>query len=215
MRWWYGRIGIGSGDGGRGTIPRVSRGILLVAAMLLAACADSGTAPTEPDPWFPLAQGATWTYAPVDELFGEPFRWRVTDVAGDTVVLDRPAGASHPGPVILIDGGDAIDLVLPGGDVGTFYRFGRDDPWVHRDPWECDDGSTWLVVPEDDPVVTPAGTFRETIRVERRSTANCTDAGTMMEWWAPGVGLVRWEELNAYARGPLVFELTNWSGQGS
>ena len=33
----------------------------------------------------------------------------------------------------------------------------------------------------------------------------------MVEWWAPNVGLVRWEELNFYAGGPIRFELISYA----
>jgi len=40
--------------------------------------------------------------------------------------------------------------------------------------------------------------------------SNCADAGTMVEWWAPGVGLVRWDELNYYAGGPITIYLKSY-----
>ncbi len=39
----------------------------------------------------------------------------------------------------------------------------------------------------------------------------CTDAGTTMEWWALGVGLVRWDELNFYAGTPIRFLLVDYA----
>lgn len=35
-------------------------------------------------------------------------------------------------------------------------------------------------------------------------------AGTTIEWWAPGVGLVAWEELAYYGDGPARCELTGY-----
>ncbi|MEJ2215473.1 MAG: hypothetical protein P8099_02545 [Gemmatimonadota bacterium] len=159
----------------------------VVACGILSGCQTA----TEPDNlrYFPLAVGNTWTYAPENPMYGEPFQWRVTARRGDTVSLARPAAASHPGPVTLLDRTDEVELLLDAG-FGPFYRFSPGASWVHRDLWECDDGATFAVVVEPDAVVTPAGTFTDCIRIERRTTAACTDAGTTMEWWAPGVGLV-------------------------
>ena len=81
---------------------------------------------------------------------------------------------------------------------------------MHRDPWECDDGAVLVAVEEPDTVVTPGGAFPDCIRIERTTPASCSDAGTTTEWWAPGVGLVKWEELNFYAGGPLTFRLVSY-----
>lgn len=182
----------------------------VVWIVALAGC-EGGTGPGPIPDYFPLAAGNRWTYAPEDPWFGAPFEWRVTGRQGDTVRIARPEGGSHPGPVTLLADGLDVDLLLEDGAVVPFYRFDVGASWSHRDPWECDDGATLTAVREPDPVVVPAGTFSGTLRVERRTTASCTDAGTMIEWWAPDVGLVRWEELNYYAGGPLVFELVDYS----
>lgn len=185
------------------------RGGVLVLALALggamAGCADTGTEPQDPD-YLPLAVGNTWTYAPESPVFGEAFTWTVTSRTADMVTLARPAGGSHPGPVRLLVERRAVDLLTDDGpalhslfEAGVF--------WTRHDPWECDDGATFGGQFDPEPVTTPAGTFEGTLRIERRTTASCTDAGTMVEWWAPGVGLVKWEELNFYAGGPLAFYL--------
>lgn len=94
---------------------------------------------------------------------------------------------------------------------GPYYRFVVGASWTHRDGWDCDDGSRWVAVLEPAPVVTPAGTFLHCLRLERRTSATCDDAGTMTEWWAPNVGLVRWDELNFFAGGPLTYHLVDYT----
>ena len=125
-------------------------------------------------------------------------------------MLARPSGGSHPGPVRLLDRFDRIDLLLGDESPVPFYRFSAGASWEHRDSWECDDGPTLVVLEEPSPIVTPAGTFSQTIHIERQTPATCADAGTTKEWWAPNVGLVQWEELNFYAGGPLTFYLTDY-----
>ncbi len=180
------------------------------AALALVGCTDT----TEPGAglrYFPLEVGNRWTYAPEDPAFGDPFEWVVTERHGDTVALARPAGPSHPGPVTLLDREDGIDLLVAGESFAPFYRFDAGAAWTHRDPWECDDAAVFTAVEETEPIVTPAGTFEHTLRIERRTTAICDDAGTVMEWWAPNVGLVRWDELNFWAGGPLSYYLTSYA----
>jgi hypothetical protein len=188
--------------------------IAVLGIGLLTGCADDGTGPDPDARYLPLAVGNTWTYAPADPQFGDPVEWRVTARSGDTVTLSRPPGASHSGTVTVVDRVEAIDLLRDGTDAGTMVRFVAGSAWLRPDPWECDDGAEWAAVEETNPIETPAGTFVNTLRIERRTPASCTDAGTMMEWWAPGVGLVRWEELNFYAGGPVAFELVSYSVDG-
>jgi len=185
---------------------------LILAALVLVGCSDSGTGPQNLGVVFPLREGNTWTYASEDPQLGESFQWEVTGRSADTVTLSRPWAGSHPGPVTLIDKEDSIEIILGGGRAWPLYRFQRGSTWIRHDPWDCDDRSEWVAMEEEEPIVTPAGTFHNTLRLERRTSANCTDAGTMIEWWAPGVGLVRWEELNFYAGGPLGFELVAYGG---
>jgi hypothetical protein len=111
--------------------------------------------------------------------------------------------------VSLLDETATVRLFLQDVGFEDLYSFSPGASWTRRDPWECDDGSEWVAVQETEPVETPAGTFHDVLRLERRSQATCSDAGTMYEWWARGVGLVRWEELNFYAGGPLTFPLTS------
>lgn len=185
----------------RGAIPFIGLG-------LLVGC---GTEPGESLQYFPLTVGNTWTYAPEDPFYGQPVDWVVTERQGDTVALVRPFGLSHAGPVTLLDHRDGVELFMADEGFVPFYRFSAGASWVHRDPWDCDDDAEMVVVEETDTVITPAGTFRNLLRIERRTPASCADAGTMVEWWAPNVGLVRWEELNFYAGGPIRFELISYA----
>lgn len=186
-------------------------GVLVIGLGVLGGCGDGPTDPNENVRYFPLTVGNTWTYAPEESVFGEPFQWRVAERRGDTVTVVRPSGASHSGSVTLLDRRMELDVFLDDEDAVPFYRFTTGGSWLHRDKWECDDGSRWVVAEEENPITTPAGTFLSTVRIERLSTATCADAGTMIEWWARDVGLVRWEELNFYAGGPLTYNLVSYS----
>jgi hypothetical protein len=176
-------------------------------------CNENSTTPeTEPSlSYFPLELGNAWVYTPEDTIFGLPFQWNVTYRNKDTVIVDRQfTFGSHGGILKLIDHRRAIDIVINNHQASSFYLFILDSVWNRRDLWECDDSSQWSFVKETNPIVTPAGTFSNCIRLERKSNLICADAGTMVEWWAPGVGLVRWDELNYYAGGPITIYLKRY-----
>lgn len=185
--------------------------VVVLGIALAGGCSRTGTGPTEQPRYFPLTVGNTWTYAPEDPMYGQSFEWRVTERTGDTVTVVRPPGGSHAGTVTLLDRLDQVELLLGDNGYVPFYEFAAGTSWVHRDPWECDDGAELMAVEEPNPIITPAGTFQHTVRIERRTTASCADAGTMVEWWAPDVGLVQWQELNFYAGGPLTYQLISYA----
>jgi hypothetical protein len=183
-----------------------------VTGLTFGACSESSTGPEELGVVFPLQVGNTWTYEAENPQLADPLHWEVTGRHADTVILSRPQGDAYTGPLTLVDSQDEIEIVLGQMAPQPLYRFKPGASWIRHDPWECDDGSEWTAVREDESIETPAGTFHNTIRLERRSTATCADAGTMFEWWAPGVGLVRWEELNFWNEGTLAFELASFGG---
>jgi hypothetical protein len=155
--------------------------------------------------------GNTWTYVPADTFFGQSFTWEVVFRKGDTVTLNRPFSGPHGGTITLIDRQKEVDILLDSNDRALFYRFKIGEIWARRDPWECDDRSKWEFTNELNPIITPAGTFSNCIRLERKSAIPCVDAGTIVEWWAPGIGLVRWDELNFYVGGPLTIYLKKYN----
>lgn len=188
--------------------------ILCTTSLTHTSCNEKTTnPPTEQQlAYFPLTVGNTWTYIPEDTLLGLPFKWEVINRKGDTVTLTRTyLLGSHGGIISIIDRHNEIDILLHDHGVVPFYRFTIGTMWVHRDTWECDDSSSWVAVRELNPIVTPAGNFSGCIRIERRTGSPCPDAGTVYEWWAPGVGLVRWDELNYYVGGPLTIYLKSYS----
>jgi len=183
--------------------------IIFGFSVTLTRCEEEST--VQSISYFPLAVGNSWTYAPSDTFYSQPFQFQLTERNGDTVKLVRPPGQSHSGTVTLLDHCDEIDLLLGNQGFVPFYRFTVNNSWLRCDTWECDDSSRWIVVTEPNPIITPAGIFSNCIRIERQSTTPCPDAGTMFEWWAPGVGLVKWDELNYYAGGPLSFYLIDYT----
>jgi len=112
---------------------------------------------------------------------------------------------------MMLDRHNEIDVLFGNQGAVPFYRFTVGAMWVHRDTWECDDSSGLVAVAEPNPIITPAGTFTRCVRIERRTAIPCADAGTVVEWWAPDVGLVRWDELNFYVSGPLTIYLKSYS----
>jgi hypothetical protein len=180
--------------------------------LLSPGCKDESTNPiTNKTPvYFPLSLGNTWTYAPADTFYGLPFEWEVTERQGDTATLVRPVRPGHSGTIRLLENENNIDIILNNQNLPN-YRFKESEMWVHRDNWECDDSASYIVIKETDTIITPAGKFTDCLRIERRSSIPCLDAGTIVEWWAPNVGLVRWDEMNFYVGGPLIIYLVDYN----
>lgn len=188
--------------------------LFLIFGLFLSTpgCKDDSTNPiTKKTPvYFPLTLGNTWTYAPADTFYGLPFEWEITEKQGDSATLVRPMGAGHSGTIRLIENGNNIDIVLDNQNF-PYYRLEESATWVHRDNWECDDSAGCIAVRETDTIFTPAGKFTNCLRIERRTPIPCLDAGTIVEWWAPNVGLVRWDEMNYYVGGPLTIYLVGYN----
>ncbi|MBI4602552.1 MAG: hypothetical protein HY721_11390, partial [Planctomycetes bacterium] len=90
---------------------------------------------------------------------------------------------------------DALDIELPGEGFVPYYRY-QQDTFIHRDPFDCDDGARLTAASRNDRVETPAGVFDGCLRLDfgEREGGSCDDAGKISEWWKPEVGLVRWTE---------------------
>ena len=194
-------------------IKNFPRPIVFIGFLLFVAnCNESINPPIEQSPdYFPLELGNSWTYVPADTFYGLPFDWEITNRDDDTVTVTRQNQfGSHGGTIRILDRGEEIDLILNNQLVVPYYRFSVGSTWLHHDTWECDDTSTYIAFAEKDQITTPAGTFSNCIRIERRGTIPCVDAGTLVEWWAPNVGLVRWDEENFYVGGPLTIYLKSY-----
>jgi hypothetical protein len=187
--------------------------IVFLFSLLQTGCNETNTnSTTEQTPlYFPLDLGNSWTYMPEDSIYGVPIRWAVTEKYGDTNILMRPCCLTHTVTVKLRVNNNNIDIISKDSHSFPFYRFTEGMSWIHRNPWECDDSLTFVAVKEKDTIDTPAGSFTNCLRLERRTPTPCPDAETMFEWWAPGVGLVKWDELNYYAGGPISYYLKSYS----
>lgn len=163
----------------------------------------------DPIDFFPIKEGSYWIYEydlPADSLF-----WQVTARTGDTATIDRSgsSGWSHGGPITVRLNGDGVDLDLSGEGWVEFYHFTPGRSWVHRDPFTCDDFGVYHAEREEAAIVTPAGTFFNCLRIDGGGNPGCSDAGTTVEWWAAGVGLVKWEEMTF--TGPRYWVLKRYS----
>jgi hypothetical protein len=67
----------------------------------------------------------------------------------------------------------------------------------------CEDGAVVTVASRDAELTVPAGSFRNVIHLA--ITPQCADSGTLEEWFAPGVGLVKRVENTVF--GPTVSQL--------
>jgi len=69
----------------------------------------------------------------------------------------------------------------------------------------CDQGAQITVASRDEVVQVPAGTFPGAVRLD--FVPQCADGGTLSEWFAPGVGLIK--RVSNSVLGPVVSELVH------
>lgn len=181
-------------------VPAISRIAIRTSAILALLPAFAADGARAQETYFPLEVGTAWTYR--EARFGMTRELEVTARDGRIAILE---GRGFP-DLKLRDGGEEIDIEL--GDEGfvLFYRF-VPGSFEHRDPFECDDERR-VDVSRSDPIETPAGRIEDVLRLDFADNV-CSDAGTVTEWWAQEVGLVRWEELNI--AGLLAFELVEFT----
>ena len=181
------------------TMETLGRAALLIG--LLLVCSAQSAFPG--DQYFPLGPGSRWEYVTEDAMFSGKQEVSVQGRDGNRVQLSL--GYTE---VVLEDRGDEIDIELEGEGFVPYYRFGEGS-WTHRDPFSCDDNRMVQITDREAVVETPAGRFTDCLRIEYSGHTLCSDAGTFVEWWAPGVGRVKWQEDNF--AGPVTWVLQDYT----
>jgi hypothetical protein len=158
--------------------------------------------------YFPLQTGYRWVYSKAGAATWEvsvgerqaaaPFRAyrELSGYFGNARVV-----ASTLSGTVTERGSDGRDYL--------WYQFGAlaGRSWVMQFPPgtgpSCEDGATLSIGARNEIVSVPAGTFQRVVRID--FTTPCADAGIIREWFAPGVGLIRREEITI--AGPVISEL--------
>jgi hypothetical protein len=156
---------------------------------------------------FPLRDGNSWTYA--RKGLGEVTEWRVA-VAGKVTAprvhpyftLERYfPGAPHSvrsdpfGTVTERSDGFRDHLwYLLGAPVGTSWTIQLAPSPLASPLPDCIAGAKVTLASRGETLSVPAGEFDRVVRVDWASA--CADAGIASEWFAPGVGLIRRDELS-------------------
>jgi hypothetical protein len=153
------------------------------------------------------AQSASWPAT------GPLWRSEVVAAGGDTaVIVESSLASAWTDTTVLRRRGHVVDWRRSPTTWAWNYRFNAGSAWTHQDRELCNDGARWVAQLEEDSIVTPAGTFDGCLRIQPGPYSNvCSDAGTLRQWWAPGVGLVRRIEDNVF--GAQVFELAEFGIQ--
>jgi len=156
--------------------------------------------------YFPLEVGNRWTYSPGRVLSGER-EVRVESEENGVFQVRTSGPGTFDLTMRLAEQDGEILIELEGEGLVLYHRFG-DESWVHRDAIGCDDKVIVSVVARDEVVDTPAGTFANCLKLVFLQE-NCSDAGTLTQWWAPEVGLVKSEE--DYIFGAVAWVLNEFS----
>jgi hypothetical protein len=148
--------------------------------------------------YFPLDPGTRWIYQ----------NTRFPGARAENAVLgfddDGLTLFSRSGEIVRFqDEIDLIGILMEGGEVRTYYDF-LQDQWLHADTDFCNNDRKMFVTSRAAVVDTPLATFTDCIQIEYEPGI-CRDAGNVVEWLAPDVGLVRWEYYTI--AGLVAFEL--------
>jgi hypothetical protein len=182
-------------------------------AAVLGWCLCTLPLGAQEDPtYFPLAAGNRWTYIGKGRLAeGARFEIRVKSRAGDLAVVSiDPVPLCYydaPGEYTVEDRGGELDIEIPGEGYVPYYRF-AESSFTHHDMCSCDNDRMLTAAKAREDVETDAGVFTGCLRFDYGVEGTCFDAGKTTEWWAPGIGLVQWEE-QSFA-GPVQFVLESY-----
>jgi hypothetical protein len=179
-----------------------------MAGLACGFFAASALAAQTPD-YFPLEAGNTWLYRAITIRGSEPLQttFQAVRVTGTERIGDRQYfSVSYFGRDVLLreDAGT--------GDVFVYDReAGSESPWVPLGlPVDATFSSSLdpcspkgQIVSRSETVAVPLGSFTNEIQVKFQPS--CADAGVTMQYYAPGVGLLR-QDQTSFA-GPVVYRL--------
>lgn len=170
------------------------------------------------NPYFPVVPGIQWTFertGPVDHdtwVMGVAQR-PTAGARARFFTLKGYSGVPALAKQASVIRTDTQGSVFEVSEKGDFLWYRLLDPagssWVfERAPGGglhgfCDDGAVVTVASRDAELTVPAGTFRDVVHLT--IAPQCADGGTLEEWFAPGVGLVKRVENTVF--GPTVSQL--------
>jgi hypothetical protein len=182
-------------------------GLALLTALALSS--DGATAPTLITPtvdmpdYFPLQVGNRWDYGGPAGVFTATVTGNVLAADGRRYfTLDGYRSPFDPTRLVSAtrrnritefnpDGLNPNLWYLLGAPVGTSWTIRIQPPLGPLD--ECVNGSTVTVGSRTEEVIVRAGTFRGVVRLDIAN--HCFDFGTVAEWFAPEVGLIKREDV--------------------
>jgi hypothetical protein len=187
---------------------------LFLMTAILAPQAAAQVVPAPAADLFPLAEGNRWTYARTGPAAGSRFDVKVSGTVphaaapgGVAFALEGYFGTGATSLVyqsrarLVLEAGRQRDTLWYriGALPGTRWRF------LSTTAPTCSDDLPAILVSRRESVDVPAGRFGGCVRIVYRPA--CSDAGSLEEIFAPGVGLVRRTE-ESFA-GPVTHELVS------
>ena len=102
-----------------------------------------------------------------------------------------------------------VEIIRSSGNWRGYDGFAGLGPQYRTDISNCGP-ETFTIGAKNQTLRTPAGTFNDVLRLDVAS--QCRDAGTTAIWFAPDVGVIRWEELTIV--GPVRYTFTSGTVEG-
>lgn len=164
--------------------------------------------------YFPLQQGNVWIYRIDGANPAENVYWKIEVLSkegSDAIVRYQLTWFREicPNDANLKDFGNIIDVELPdiNGDTSSFlpyYRF-DEDRFIRFDfyrgfPEFCEitrggcNNYVYVDIMRNITIDTPIGIFNDCIKLDLGN--KCSDGGTILEYWCPNIGMVKWIEIS-------------------
>jgi hypothetical protein len=153
----------------------------------------------------PLTTGNTWDFG--------SFRVEVTgtqDVGGETYAQVSALASRSSNSLLRVAAGGQVQEIDPAGTASPTLWYLLDaavsTAWTHTGTTvtSCNDGVSVSVISRSETVTVPAGTFTGCLLI-RFGSGPCADGGTIDEYFAPGVGMVK--RVEQTIAGPRALEL--------
>jgi hypothetical protein len=139
-----------------------------------------------------------WVAGRVFLPFTEGKHFKLVEFFGDDEAFGVLGKWDHNGDLYRYEVGGSEVAVFVNGPVGSKFQYHDPDGTVEA-----------TVVSVGETVVVPAGTFYDCVQVEKHDVAGPVPSPPWIEWWKPGLFIVKWIDWWVPTAAPVEWELVS------